>query len=90
MIGLHMKRIDWKARLRNKAFWLAMIPALFLLLQRIGTLLGVEINFELVGQQIKGIAEAAFSLLIILGIVVDPSTEGVTDSPSLDDKHTKR
>lgn len=76
--------------MRNKAFWLAMIPALFLLLQRIGTLLGVEINFELVGQQIKGIAEAAFSLLIILGIVVDPSTEGVTDSPSLDDKHTKR
>ena len=32
--------INWKVRLRNKAFWLAFIPAALLLVQTVAALFG--------------------------------------------------
>lgn len=75
-----MKNINWKVRIHSKAFWLAMVPALFLLFQTIGAPFGYEWDFVVLNQQLAAIINAAFAFLAILGVVTDPTTSGVSDS----------
>ncbi len=73
--------INWKVRLKNKAFWLAIIPALLLLAQTVAALAGVELELEQWGEKLIAVVNAAFAVLTILGIVTDPTTQGLSDSP---------
>lgn len=75
-----MKNINWKVRIHSKAFWLAMVPALFLLIQSIGAPFGYEWDFIVLNQQLAAIINAAFAFLSILGVITDPTTSGVSDS----------
>lgn len=72
--------INWKVRLKNKTFWLAIIPAVLLLVQQIVGLFGVVIDFTLLQNQLVAIIGTVFSILAILGIIVDPTTKGISDS----------
>lgn len=72
--------INWTVRLKNKNFWLALVPALFLLVQAIGAPLGYKWDFVVLTQQLTAIINAAFAMLVILGVITDPTTEGISDS----------
>lgn len=72
--------INWKVRLRNKAFWLAFIPAALLLVQTVAALFGFALNLGDIGDKLLAVVNAVFALLSILGVVVDPTTQGVKDS----------
>lgn len=72
--------INWKVRIANKNFWMAMIPAVLLLIQAIGAPLGLVLDFGELGNQLLAIVNAVFSVLAILGIVNDPTTNGMGDS----------
>lgn len=72
--------INWKVRLRNKAFWLAVIPAALLLVQTVAALFGFSLNLGDIGDKLLAVVNAVFALLSILGVVVDPTTQGVGDS----------
>lgn len=72
--------INWKVRLRNKAFWLAFIPAALLLVQTVAALFGFALNLGDMGEKLLAVVNAVFALLSILGVVVDPTTQGVGDS----------
>lgn len=72
--------INWKVRVRNKAFWVALIPALLLLVQQVCAVVGVQLDLGDLQAQLVAIVGTVFTLLAILGIVVDPTTAGVTDS----------
>ncbi len=72
--------INWKVRIKNKAFWLAMIPAVLLLIQQIAGLFGFKMDFTNVQNQLIAIIGTVFSILAILGVIVDPTTKGLTDS----------
>ena len=72
--------INWKVRIKNKAFWLAIIPANLLLAQAVLALFGVAWDYTVVSEQLVGIVNALFVVLAILGVVTDPTTEGVADS----------
>lgn len=72
--------INWKVRLRNKAFWLAFIPAVLLLVQTVAALFGFALNLGDIGDKLLAVVNAVFALLSILGVVVDPTTQGVGDS----------
>ena len=37
--------INWKARIKNKAFWVAIIPADLLLVQQVCGVFGVQLYF---------------------------------------------
>ena len=72
--------INWKVRIRNKTFWMTVIPAVALVVQAIAAVFGFKLDFsELIGK-ILAVVDAVFALLVILGIVVDPTTAGVGDS----------
>ena len=72
--------INWKIRLMNKQFWLSLIPALALCAQAIAAIFGWEIDLSTVVGKLLAAVDAVFALLVVLGIVVDPTTAGVGDS----------
>ena len=72
--------INWKVRLLNKNFWITVVPALFLLVQAAAKVFGVELELNELGNQILEVINAIFGFLAVLGIVVDPTTDGIGDS----------
>lgn len=72
--------INWTVRLKNKTFWLSLIPALLLLVQVVLAVFGVELDLGDLGNRLLSVVNAAFAVLTILGVVTDPTTEGVSDS----------
>lgn len=73
-------KINLLIRLKNKAFWLSLIPALLLVVQTVASLFGYSWDFVVLNQQIAAIINAVFAVLTILGVVVDPTTAGLSDS----------
>ena len=72
--------INWKVRIRNKAFWLALIPAVLLLAQSLAAAVGYELQLGDLGDRLLAIVNNLFALLAILGVVNDPTTQGLGDS----------
>ena len=72
--------INWKVRIKNKAFWLAIIPALALVAQAVAAVFGYTIDLTTMVGKLQAVVNAVFAVLVILGIVVDPTTSGVGDS----------
>ena len=72
--------INWKVRLKNKAFWVGFVPALLLLVQVVAAVFGFELDLGDIGNRLLDVVNALFAVLAILGIVVDPTTDGVGDS----------
>lgn len=72
--------INWAVRLKSKWFWMAIIPMILLLIQQIAAMFGFTLNFETLQAQILAIVETVFMILGILGIIVDPTTKGFSDS----------
>lgn len=75
-----MKNINWTVRIRNKTFWVAIIPAVLLLIQVVAAVFGFTINLGDLGNKLLDVVNAAFSVLVILGVVTDPTTAGLGDS----------
>lgn len=75
-----MSKINWKVRIKNKAFWVAMIPASLLLIQAVAAVFGYTLDLGDIGERLLTLVNAFFAVLAILGIVADPTTKGITDS----------
>lgn len=73
-------KINWLVRIKNKNFWISFVPAVLLLVQTAAALFGFQIDLGEIGDKILAVVNAAFVVLAILGIVTDPTTEGVSDS----------
>lgn len=71
--------INWKTRVTNKYFWIALIPALLLFIQAALHVFGVELDFTQVDKDLIGVVNSLFAVLAIVGIVNDPTTSGLTD-----------
>ena len=68
-----MKNINWKLRFKNKATLLAIAGTLILLAQQLG--------FKL-PDNIADVVNTFLTLLVLLGVINDPTTEGISDSPN--------
>ena len=73
-------KINWTVRIKNKAFWVTIIPAVLLLVQQICAMFGVELNIAGVSNQLVSIVGTVFGILSLIGIVNDPTTSGMSDS----------
>lgn len=67
-----MKNINWKLRIQNKATLLAIASTVILLVQQLG--------FKL-PDNIADVVNTFLTLLVLLGVINDPTTEGISDSP---------
>ena len=72
--------INWTVRFRNKTFWLALIPAVLLLIQVVAAVFGYTLDLGELGNRLLDVVIALFAVLAILGVVTDPTTKGVGDS----------
>lgn len=73
-------KINWTVRLKNKNFWIALIPAVILLVQVIAGVFGFRIDLGDIGNKLLAVVNAVFGVLAVLGIVTDPTTKGISDS----------
>ncbi|AUN43451.1 holin [Streptococcus phage vB_SthS_VA460] len=73
--------INFKLRLQNKATLVALISAAFLMLQQLG--LEIPHNIQ------EGV-NTFVAILVILGIVTDPTTKGIGDSERALNYHQPR
>lgn len=78
--GINMKNINWVVRIKNKAFWVALIPAVLLLIQVVAAVFGYTLDLGDLGNKLLDVVNAVFAVLVILGVVTDPTTKGITDS----------
>ena len=63
-------KLDIKARLKNKYFWISFISLVVMLLEQ----LGIKVLFNL-----NAISGTILSMAVLLGIVVDNGSEGFSD-----------
>ena len=69
-----MKNINWRLRFQNKATLLAIASTVILLIQQLG--------FKL-PDNIADVVNTFLTLLVLLGVINDPTTEGISDSPKV-------
>lgn len=72
--------INWRVRIRNKAFWVAIIPAVLVLIQVVAAVFGYTLDLGELGNKLLAVVNAVFVVLSILGVVNDPTTSGLSDS----------
>lgn len=72
--------INWKVRIKNKTFWLTLIPAVLLLVQVVAATFGFTLDLGELGNNLIAVVNALFTILAILGIVTDHTTAGISDS----------
>lgn len=72
--------INWKIRMQNKTFWLALVPAFLLLIQAVAHVFNVSLDFTNLNKDLLGVVNALFTVLAIVGVVADPTTRGLSDS----------
>lgn len=72
--------INWKVRILNKTFWLTLVPALALLIQAFLAVFGMKLELGETIDKLLVFINALFAVLMIVGIVNDPTTSGVSDS----------
>lgn len=75
-----MKNINWTVRIKNKNFWLAVIPAVLLLIQAVAAVFGFTLDLGDIGNKLIAVVNAVFGVLVVLGVVNDPTTAGISDS----------
>lgn len=73
-------KINLKVRLKNKVFWVTIIPAVLLLVQVVAGVFGFELELNTIGDKLIDVVNAVFLVLAILGVVTDPTTAGISDS----------
>ena len=73
-------KINWKVRLKNKYFWLTIVPALFLLVGQVLRALGIDYDMDAVSSAVVDSINAVFALLSAFGVGGDMTTQGIGDS----------
>lgn len=63
--------MNWRDRFKNKTFWVALMSAIVVLTQQLG--------LDIFPDNIMEIVNTVLMILVILGVVVNPTTEGITD-----------
>ena len=71
-------KINWKARFKNKTFLVALFSLVLLLVQQVSSVFGVDT--KIYNDQLTVVFNTVLSVLVLLGIVVDPSTPEISDS----------
>lgn len=79
--------INWKVRVRQKWFWLTIVPAVLLLLDQLwglvallGSLQAGHLYDGPLMEELLSLAGTVFAILVLIGIPVDTTTQGYGDS----------
>lgn len=71
--------INWKVRFQHRPFLVALFSLLLILAQQVAAAFGYGIT-EAFSEQVTGIFNSVLSVLVLMGVVSDPTTDGTSDS----------
>lgn len=71
-------KINWKVRMKQKTFWVAILSAILLFAQQISGAFDYDITVYT--EQITSIVNSVLGVLVLLGVVQDPTTKSISDS----------
>ncbi|GGA31579.1 phage holin [Psychrobacillus lasiicapitis] len=71
-------KINWKVRFQHRPFIIALFALVMLLVQQVASFFGVDTT--LYNDQVTDLFNTVLAILILLGIVSDPTTNGISDS----------
>ena len=71
-------KINWKVRLQHKTFWVSLISLLIVLANQVAGVFNIDITIY--NAQVTAITETVLGILALLGIIIDPTTSGASDS----------
>lgn len=69
--------INWKVRLQNKPFLVSAFSLLLLSVQQVASLFGFDTTIY--NERVTDIFNSVLAILVLLGVVVDPTTPGFKD-----------
>ncbi|OXS75423.1 phage holin [Lysinibacillus sp. KCTC 33748] len=72
-------RINWKIRFQHKPFLLALFSLIVLLAQQVAAIFGYDLTSAM-SEQGMTILNTVLSIFALLGVIVDPTTRGTSDS----------
>lgn len=71
-------KINWKVRLKHKPFLVSLFALLLLLVQQIAAILGIDTTVY--NEQATDLFNTVLAIFVLIGVVVDPTTAGTSDS----------
>ncbi|MEC5261206.1 phage holin [Bacillus amyloliquefaciens] len=83
-----MTKINWKVRLKKKTFLVAIFSATLLFAQAIASAFGYDIS--VFSDDLTEKFNALLTFLTAMGIIVDPTTQGISDSEQAMDYDSPR
>ena len=81
-------KINWKVRFKHKHFLLSLFSLIWLVAQQVASLLGFDITIY--NEPLTGIFHAVLGILVLLGIVIDPTTDSMSDSKEAQEYKTPK
>lgn len=73
-------KINWKIRLQSKVFVISLLGLIFLLAQQVLAVFGINWDYTVINDQLTQVINTIFLILALVGVVKDPTTEGISDS----------
>lgn len=67
-----MNKINWAVRLQRKSFWVALVGLIVILTQQLG--------IKVFPDNVADITNTILAIGVLVGIINDPTTAGLTDS----------
>lgn len=74
-------KINWKIRVKSLGFWLGLVGALGAAVTAVCGALGLTVDLAQCEGALNQILTGVFTILALLGVAVDPTTKGLSDSP---------
>lgn len=71
-------KINWKVRFQHKPFLVSLFALVLLLAQQVSSMFGYDITIY--SQQVTELFNTILAIFVLLGIVIDPTTNSVSDS----------
>lgn len=71
-------KINWKVRFRNKTWFVTFMGAVLTIVYQILGMVGISAPVS--QDALTNILMMVVNLLVLLGVIIDPTTSGVTDS----------
>lgn len=71
-------KINWKIRFQSKQFLTSLLALVLVLANQVAAVIGYDIT--LISQEITNISETVLLILGLLGVIVDNTTKGISDS----------
>lgn len=72
--------INWHVRFSNETFWVAVLPAIGLVITSALDIFGITADLGEIVQKLIVFVKAVFAVLTLIGVINDPTTAGLKDS----------